>query len=104
MGWLLDAAPRCEGYLVAVDKADGLWEEITYQKMRPIVKKTPGVRYRVNTVQVACDCGWRSPRIAAPGGTEWSPYIVTTTKLFEERARDIWLRHAVPHNEKANVR
>lgn len=50
--------------------------------------------------QVACECGWRSPRMHAPMAARWTPSIVLLgSDLIEEAAAELWRRHA---NEMAS--
>jgi hypothetical protein len=61
-------------------------------------------------VQIGCDCGWRSPLLRAPHGTEWRPCHVELPKheqedghrdwvlrepwpCFERSARKVWAEH-----------
>ena len=87
MGWMRDSGDDWsydhEGYLVAVEKIDGDWREIT-----------PGDAHRgefhVSHVQVACSCGWRSERLVAPLGTTWAPCSVFTDGATDDLAYGIW--------------
>lgn len=87
MGWMRDNGEEWsyahEGYLVAVEKVDGQWREIT-----------PSDEHRgefeVSHVQVACECGWRSERLVAPLGTTWAPCSVMTTSEVDDVAYSIW--------------
>lgn len=55
-------------------------------------------------VQVACECGWRSPRIRAPRGVVWSPWNVTiASPLQEEQMRELWRSHLANSSELAIV-
>lgn len=51
-------------------------------------------------VQVACECGWRSPRMTAPIGTTFAPWTVDlpdslgmASRDFEGRALKLWQAH-----------
>lgn len=94
MGWFHDDAPKCEGYVVGLERvtegnAHGSierWHEIRHPDPRPKVV--------VQAIQVGCDCGWRSPVMTAPIGTMWYPCIVELPSGgFEDRARLIWREH-----------
>lgn len=82
MGWISDAAPTHKGFLVGL------------------------VRLRIAHVHVECECGWRSPPLHAPLGTEWSPFKVKLPRHetedydglqarppFELRCRQLWQDH-----------
>lgn len=87
MGWLRDSGEAWsydhEGFIVAVEKVDDRWREIT-----------PADAHRgeidVSHVQVACDCGWRSQRLVAPIGTTWAPCSVFTDAATDDLAYGIW--------------
>ncbi|WP_437804525.1 hypothetical protein [Sorangium sp. So ce693] len=85
MGWTHDEHPGHEGYLVATEReANGTWHEVRY----PDDQKRP-----VSSLLVACDCGWRSPRLVAPMGSMWFPFIVEIPERYRERAHELWRRH-----------
>lgn len=65
------------------------------------------VAVKVHAVQVGCDCGWRSPLLAAPFGTEWHDGLLrlpesaqeteTSDRLglvpFEAKCVRLWYEH-----------
>lgn len=88
MGWF-SGEPQDdghEGYIVAVVREDGSFRELSY----PLDREN---RDDIAIVQVGCDCGWRSPRMHAPFGTRFRPYIVMTSPGFEEVCLDLWKAH-----------
>ena len=92
MGWMFSNAPEHEGYLIGIVQQDELrWRELGFDDEA----RARGRRYGIplSMIQVGCDCGWRSPRIAAPFGTYWSPFIVNTREEFEEEMRERWREH-----------
>jgi hypothetical protein len=52
-------------------------------------------------LKVACDCGWRSPLVRAPVGTEWYPSSVLADEKFRDRCGDLWQQH-VNESGRAN--
>jgi hypothetical protein len=77
-----------EGYIVSlVRPADGaFWRELCYPN--DIGEQSIAV------VQVGCDCGWRSPRMHAPFGTSFAPFVtILKDEAFEERCRELWHEH-----------
>lgn len=111
MGWINEDAPQHEGYLVALvleeeRSADGLhvmrsrWRELSgLVHDEETARRYDGAR--ITTVQVACDCGWRSMRLSAPLGTTWRPHIVLLPALdeeaFEALAHELWDAHLREH-------
>ena len=91
MGWLNDNAPGHEGWLVALvrDEEHGLARNDYFRELELCDTRT---RF-VSTMQVGCDCGWRSPRMAAPLGAEWHPFILYVDDATEERCRGLWREH-----------
>lgn len=88
MGWCHESGMH-EGFIVGVEPEPRgyRWREVGSQLVEP-----PATR-PVSYVQVACECGWRSARILAPPGTEWSPNIVMLRESeqgFEEACWQIW--------------
>lgn len=94
MGWISDH-PEHEGYLVGVEQTrNGLFRELGYpadvgRAERPLA-----------LVQVACDCGWRSPRLPALPGTRWAPCTVSAPASLESAAIALWREH-VEHETTA---
>ncbi len=90
MGWLRDSGEDWsydhEGYMVAVEQPErgGEWRELggPADEARRVIP--------VSYVQVACSCGWRSPRLVAPIGTEWVPCSVMTSGAVDDLAYQIW--------------
>lgn len=101
MGWFDSDAPGHEGYLVALVREEGAGREWRDLRVHPAdeagMRKHDGCRIEV--VQVACDCGWRSPRIHAPLGTTWRPCMVVlpagagVEAEFERFALELWQAH-----------
>ncbi|MBV8979289.1 MAG: hypothetical protein JO086_00135 [Acidimicrobiia bacterium] len=83
MGWFSSDHPGHEGYVVGlVPRSEWAWRELT---------TGDDGEHPLRMIAVGCDCGWRSPRLYAPPGTRWSPYIVDLpTKTDDERAYRIW--------------
>jgi hypothetical protein len=98
VGWVSDDGFH-EGYLVALWKnhldTNPGWREVPYAEL--YAERREGERHPreglVDILQVACDCGWRSPRIWAPPGTEWGPYSVGAPEWFEADALALWKEH-----------
>jgi hypothetical protein len=90
MGWSTESAPGCEGYLVAIEPVPG--HEWRYRELTHADDGHRG-EVRLTRVQVGCECGWRSPRIDAPIGTNWYPSSVEAPAWFEEDARKRWHEH-----------
>lgn len=98
MGWFIEDKPHHEGYLVGLVREERggwtYWRELAY----------PADQHRaegdITTVQVGCECGWRSSRLVAPALTKWAPHVVVlepdlrSHREFEEQARALWNRHA----------
>lgn len=84
MGWCSDS-PEHEGYLVGLVKDGGYrWRELHAED---------GGIVDLKMVQVGCECGWRSGRIATPYDTSFTPSIVCTSPEFEELGHRLWLDH-----------
>lgn len=88
-----------EGYVIGLleeEQGSGLFRELT---LRHDGERRDAVQ--LNWVCVGCDCGWRSPRVFAPRGTEWTPCHVwlahgqddAIVAGYEETARIIWRAH-----------
>ena len=92
MGWINDSAPGHEGYLIGIVPALNPDDTLRY---RELCLATDADRDNVilRHVQVGCDCGWRSPRLAAPSSTRWRPSAVEAPLRFEEHARLLWHEH-----------
>lgn len=98
MGWLNDKAPGHEGWLVALvrDEERGLarndyFREMDLEDVRSLrceAAPRPGMN-----MQVGCDCGWRSPRMRAPSGAEWHPFMLTVDEATEDACRALWREH-----------
>lgn len=100
MGWCnpdLDPDARHEGYLVGLVPAanrDGTLSTWRYRELSSESGDDPGrTDQPLRTVQVGCECGWRSPRLDAPWGTMWVPFMVFAPEAFEEDARRYWREH-----------
>lgn len=89
MGWCHphDADGAHEGHAVAlVDHgAPGRFRELGYpHDAKPCTL--------LAAVQAGCDCGWRSPRIAATSA-RWDPFCVTVSDFDEGRLVRYWRAH-----------
>jgi hypothetical protein len=107
MGWQHEEHGTAhEGYLIGLveeERGSGLFRELTRRHDGNIDGAIP-LRY----VCVGCDCGWRSPRMFAPSGTEWTPCSVwlahgrgddSIADGYEESARKIWAAHVADVRE-----
>lgn len=91
-----------EGYAIGlVHDPDGTIysDRISYRQVNDGDVIAP-FRTDVTYVQVACDCGWRSPVMSAPYGTEWAPRCVffPTSALgpaWDDVIADIWRRQHI---------
>jgi hypothetical protein len=98
MGWLDESNESYrghEGYLVAVVQAGSRWRELgaplELQRPHRVPEAAAASRgLSVHTVQVGCECGWRSPRFRAVEETSYFPYYVDAPAYFEERAKRMW--------------
>jgi hypothetical protein len=87
MGWQHSDRPGHEGHIVAVALEGSLWRELRY----PHDSEPRGA---VSTIQVGCDCGWRSPRMTAPKGAHWQPFAVGGLSDGDRsRLAELWERH-----------
>lgn len=95
MGWCSDT-PEHEGYIVGViEERYGGFRELRSPDHREL-----GV-ISLRAVQVGCDCGWRSARLACPFGTTWAPFtVLVRDPAFDERCRRLWLAH-VQHGRES---
>jgi hypothetical protein len=89
VGWLDEAYPEHEGFVRGWQRVSLGEGPFAGSALREIVCPMPDEpigarRVDVWAVQVCCECGWRSPLLRAPLGTEWSPCIVH----FSERHRE----------------
>lgn len=84
MGWCDDSGTH-EGYIVGLVRDGYRWRELTSADDADIAD--------LKMLQIGCDCGWRSPRIAAPHLTNYMPCIVLTSPEFEELAHRLWHEH-----------
>ncbi len=93
MGWCRDGAPGHEGYVVGIEQFnDGRWRELSNGYDEAHARVEGGIR--ITHLQVACDCGWRSPRLVAPLHTRWHPfYVEFYDEHYEEQAANIWDEH-----------
>ena len=100
MGWFFDDLHEHEGYLIGLleeGESSGLFRELTLRRDGEV-----GDAIALRYVCVGCDCGWRSPRMFAPRGTEWTPCHVwlahgqpdEIVEGYEETARKMWRAHA----------
>lgn len=105
MGWQHEEhGLEHEGYLIGLvdDGGRGLFRELTLRHDGNIQDAI-----QLEHVSVGCDCGWRSSRMRAPSGTEWTPCQVwlaqgrddSIAEGYEESARKIWLAHVADVRE-----
>lgn len=103
MGWMSDDSKH-EGYVIGLVESEprsGLFRELTYLSERDREDLHTRAPIALEWICVGCDCGWRSPRMVAPRGTDWTPYIVhlasgqdeAARAGYEESARKMWCRH-----------
>lgn len=109
MGWIHEEMPGHEGYLVALverEAGSGDWRELGRgpEKAADVMRAdaAPKRELAARVVQVACECGWRSPRIDAPYGVTWAPFTVDAPEPFEEEAADMWREH-IRQQERAEI-
>lgn len=100
MGWLnYDIFPdgRHEGYFVGLlpaMNADNSKSDWRFRELSSAAGDDPGATdWPLRSVQVGCECGWRSPRLEAPVGTVWVPFSVFAPEWFEDEARVYWREH-----------
>jgi hypothetical protein len=96
-----------EGYVIGlVEESHGLYRELTLRHDGD--RHASGPPIPLQWVCVGCECGWRSPRLFAPSGTEWTPCHVwlahdrddAVIAGFEEGARKIWREHIAQINAR----
>ena len=103
MGWQSDDSAH-EGYFVGLIESEpgsGLFREINYLSERGRGDLHEHAPIPLQYVCVGCDCGWRSPRLFAPRGTDWTPYTVwiahgqpdEIAEGYEESGRKLWQAH-----------
>jgi hypothetical protein len=107
MGWFRDD-PAHEGYVVGLveEEVEFIYpnlprrqphhskhlRELTYSRDHD--REVPEGGLRVATFQVACECGWRSPRFVAPFRARWLPYSLELgDEGLEDAARELWGAH-----------
>jgi len=109
MGWCHSDGSH-EGYLVGlVFDSGGVFLGPAGEGWAPsVAKRTPrdqtgrmrelggndSATLTLRFVKAACSCGWRSPLLEAPPGSEWVPCSVFAPEWFEDAARELWKRHA----------
>jgi hypothetical protein len=97
-----------EGYVIGLleeEEGSGLFRELTLRHDGRHDRAAVPLRW----VCVGCDCGWRSPRLFAPRGTDWTPCIVwlahgqddAIVAGYEEGARKIWREHMDEENRRS---
>ena len=93
MGWFnedVDPELRHEGHAVALVQEDGWrWRELGVDDRG---------HHDITWMQVACTCGWRSPRMLAPVGTTWwrsidLPAFLDDPYHWEDIAETFWAEH-----------
>jgi hypothetical protein len=90
MGWLecSDRGVEHEGWVLGFVQRNGRWHEL-----KNIDGKGDAPQI-VGTIQVVCECGWRSPRLLAPLGTRFFPSCVDLPEESDEDlARLLWKKH-----------
>lgn len=101
MGWCCDIEGH-EGHLVGIVDQHSLFDDGV--AIDPALEQYPHereLRYPkddfdclVREVRVACECGWRSPKLRAPLGTKWRPWCLTVpSDEAEDVARELWKQH-----------
>jgi hypothetical protein len=111
MGWCSEEHPEHEGYLIGlvpISDDSRTLREVSYHVDGAVDS------IKLQYVCVGCECGWRSPRMFAPSGTEWSPAMVwlaygssdEVVAGYEESARKVWRAHVddVAKNGKPRLR
>lgn len=84
MGWFIGDVTGHEGYIVGVVEEHGRWRELMLGDGDQPVR----------TMQVGCDCGWRSPRMMAPPRAEYWPSVVhLRDDRVEDVCRELWREH-----------
>ncbi len=94
MGWINESAPQHEGYfvgLVPADNPDGTKSDWRFRELSSAAGDTS--QMRPVHVQMACSCGWRSPRLAPPMECRYVPSTVLVPDWFEEYGRRLWHEH-----------
>lgn len=99
MGWCVDDGTH-EGYLVGMvpDDVAGAFNGHAPTRLRELGTGADHAdrglqKCAVRYVRVACACGWRSPLIWAPRGTEWIPCMVSAPEAFEDQCAALWHLH-----------
>lgn len=88
MGWFLGDVAGHEGFVVAVVDVPNS------SRKRELAYPADDYTCPVREVQVACECGWRSPRMTAPVHTRWAPFSVhLSDHEAEDLARAVWELH-----------
>lgn len=95
MGWFLDD-PAHEGYLVGVVQivrpfGSGYLRELNYREDCDREVGPDGLS--LHSIQVGCDCGWRSRRFVAPLSARWFPCHVEVDERTEAAAVSLWREH-----------
>lgn len=101
MGWFDANAHGHEGYLVGLVRETGPTGWSRWRELSGLVSDEEAQRRyggaEVDAVQVACECGWRSMRLATPFGVTWHPHVVCLPRdeedAFEEFGRELWRAH-----------
>ncbi len=71
----------------------GRWGELSGRdKIKTIIKHA----------KIACSCGWRSPLLWAPSGTDFAPSSVFAPEWFEEACAQLWQRQVAAAGEAAD--
>lgn len=93
MGWCCEDGTH-EGYLVGLvpDEAHGVFVGHIQGRWRELSGRDE-ITTSVEFVQVACSCGWRSPLLRAPDGTQFMPSSVMAPKAFEDDCAQLWDLH-----------
>jgi hypothetical protein len=99
MGWCCEDGTH-EGYLVGLvpDEEHGLFAGHVQGRWRELSGRDE-IRATLKHVKVACSCGWRSPLLWAPSGTEFAPSSVFAPEAFEDQCAQLWQRHVAASGE-----
>jgi hypothetical protein len=94
MGWCSEDGTH-EGYLVGLvpDEEHGTFVGHVQGRWRELGGRDEEIKTALKHVKAACSCGWRSPLLWAPSGTEFAPCSVFAPEWFEDACAQLWQRH-----------
>jgi hypothetical protein len=100
VGWFNSEHPGHEGYLVGLQRdesgVDG-FRELGFRKSATADSPDLVEQADIKTLQVACECGWRSARFMAPVGTAYAPHMIFLSDHSDadlrEVAAELWTKH-----------